>query len=70
MLFIHGLPNVKESSLLYQEPSIVAVLCDLTDWDGTRKAVEGVGPIHLLVNSAGVAAITPFLDVTKQELDW
>ena len=42
---------------------------DLTDWDATRKAVEGVGPIHLLVNNAGVAEITPFLETTKAEMD-
>jgi L-xylulose reductase len=56
--------------LFWQEPSIIPVPCDLSDWEGTRKAVEGVGPVHLLVNSAGVAAITPFLDVKKSELDW
>ncbi|KAL4239785.1 hypothetical protein ACF0H5_000588 [Mactra antiquata] len=53
-----------------EEPSIIPLPCDLSDWDATRKAVESAGPIHLLVNSAGVAAITPFLDVKKSELDW
>lgn len=53
-----------------EEPSIIPLLCDLTDWDATRKVVEGVGPVHLLVNNAGVAAITPFVDVKKEELDW
>ena len=52
-----------------KEPSIIPVEVDLTDWDATRKAVEGVGPIHLLVNNAGVAEITPFLQTTKAEMD-
>ncbi|XP_052786277.1 L-xylulose reductase-like [Mya arenaria] len=53
-----------------EEPSIVAVAVDLSDWEATRRAVEAAGAVHLLVNSAGVAAITPFLEVTKKEIDW
>ncbi|XP_045212985.1 L-xylulose reductase-like [Mercenaria mercenaria] len=53
-----------------EEPSIIPLPCDLCDWDATRKAVESVGPVHLLVNSAGVAVLTPFVDVKKSELDW
>ena len=55
--------------LFFQEPSIIPVEVDLSDWEATRKAVEGIGPIHLLVNNAGVAEITPFLETTKAELD-
>ena len=67
----HGKPfdPLHVSYKLIQEPSIIPVCVDLSDWDDTRKAIEGVGPVHLLVNNAGVAAITPFFDVTKDELD-
>ncbi|WAQ96344.1 DCXR-like protein, partial [Mya arenaria] len=55
------LKNPKRTTSL-QEPSIVAVAVDLSDWEATRRAVEAAGAVHLLVNSAGVAAITPFLE--------
>ncbi|KAL4239784.1 hypothetical protein ACF0H5_000587 [Mactra antiquata] len=58
------------NQLKQEEPNINPLPCDLSDWDATRKAVESVGPIHLLVNNAAVAALTPFLDVKKSELDW
>ena len=42
---------------------------DIADWDKTRSVVENVGPIEMLVNNAAVAVETPFLDVTKGQLD-
>ena len=50
-------------------PSVETVACDLTDWEATRAAVEALGPVHCLVNNAGVAHINQFLDVTPDEID-
>ena len=42
---------------------------DLSDWAATRKVVEEIGPIDLLVNNAGIFAITPFLETEETELN-
>jgi len=55
--------------MILQVPSIETRLVDITEWDAVRTIVEGLGPIDLLVNNAGITNWTPFLDVTKQELD-
>ncbi|XP_053389509.1 L-xylulose reductase-like [Mercenaria mercenaria] len=50
-------------------PSVETRLLDISDWETTRKVVEDLGPIDLLVNNAAVIKHTPFFDVTKEELD-
>ena len=62
-------PCFKCKCILFQCPSIHTVCVDLSDWDSTRKAVDGIGPIDLLVNNAGYGVGTPFLDVTEDELN-
>ena len=42
---------------------------DLGDLDATKKAVESLGPINLLVNNAGVGKLQHFLDVTPEAYD-
>ena len=42
---------------------------DIMDWDKTRSVVKNIGPIDFLVNNAGVTIQTPFMDVTKNEID-
>ncbi|KAL4241020.1 hypothetical protein ACF0H5_001799 [Mactra antiquata] len=56
-------------SLVQEVPSIETRLVDISDWDKTRKIVEELGDIDLLVNNAGITNWTGFLDVTKDELD-
>ncbi|XP_011701588.1 PREDICTED: L-xylulose reductase [Wasmannia auropunctata] len=56
-------------SLVANDPRIQPVCVDLRDWDATRKAVQSILPIDLLVNNAAVACLTPFLDVTPEEFD-
>ena len=53
----------------HQEPRIIAVQADLADWAATRKVVEGLGPVHLLVNNAAAAAPKPFLETTQQDME-
>ena len=50
-------------------PSMETVACDLNDWKATRAAVEALGPVHCLVNNAGVSYRKPFLQVTEAEID-
>ncbi|XP_060071217.1 L-xylulose reductase-like [Ylistrum balloti] len=48
-------------------PSINTIQVDLKDWEATRAAVEGVGPLDLLVNNAGVSPPpVPFVDTDKK----
>lgn len=56
-------------TLIQEVPSIEVYNVDLADWDKSRAVVESIGPIDLLVNNAAVSSRTPFLDVTKDELD-
>ena len=50
-------------------PSVETVACDLTDWEATRAAVEALGPVHCLVNNAGVSSHKSFLDATETDFD-
>jgi len=45
------------------------VQCDLTDKNATSEAIHTCGAIDLLVNNAGIAICTPFLDATLDEYD-
>ncbi|XP_072742722.1 L-xylulose reductase [Anoplolepis gracilipes] len=56
-------------SLVTADPKIHPVCVDLLDWDATRKAVQNILPIDLLVNNAGVARLLPFLDITSEDYD-
>lgn len=42
---------------------------DVADVTATRKALEAVGPIDLLVNNAGIAKNAPFLDAKAEDFD-
>lgn len=52
-----------------QCPSIVPVCVDLADWEATEAALQGVGPIDLLVNNAACTSLQPFLEVTPDQFD-
>ncbi|XP_072796199.1 L-xylulose reductase [Vicugna pacos] len=56
-------------SLVRECPGVEPVCVDLGDWEATQRALEGVGPVDLLVNNAGVALLQPFLEVTKEACD-
>ncbi|KAK4295506.1 hypothetical protein Pmani_031944 [Petrolisthes manimaculis] len=57
------------SSLKDECPSITTITIDLTNWEATREAVKKITPIHMLVNSAGINIILPFLDATPESFD-
>ncbi|OAD57211.1 L-xylulose reductase [Eufriesea mexicana] len=55
---------------LREEDSRIQIICvDLNDWNNSRKAVESILPIDLLVNNAGVARLNSFFDVTPEDFD-
>ncbi|XP_060064150.1 D-erythrulose reductase-like [Ylistrum balloti] len=68
----YALSKTKEGldSLKSEVPSMHIVQADLADWDGSRKIIEQLGPIDLLVNNAGAAWNAPFMEVKKEELDF
>lgn len=56
-------------TLVATDPKIQPICVDLRDWDATRKAVQSVLPIDLLVNNAAVVYLSPFLDATPETFD-
>uniref|UniRef100_A0A669D6L2 Dicarbonyl/L-xylulose reductase n=1 Tax=Oreochromis niloticus TaxID=8128 RepID=A0A669D6L2_ORENI len=57
------------NSLVEECASITPVCVDLTDWGATELALQGVGPVDLLVNNAACANLQPFLEVTPDKFD-
>lgn len=55
--------------LVAADPSIQTVCVDLLDWKASRKAIQSVLPIDLLVNNAAVAVLQPFMEVTEEDFD-
>jgi len=47
-------------------PNTKQVVCDLSNWEDTYKKMLELGPVHGLVNNAGVAVIESFFDVTEE----
>jgi L-xylulose reductase len=45
------------------------IAVDIGDWDSTYCKILEIGPVHGLVNNAGVAHIEPFLDTTQHGWD-
>ena len=66
-----ALSKTKENleKLSAKDPRIQTVCVDLCDWNATKRAVQSVLPIDLLVNNAGVAHLKPFLDSTSEDFD-
>lgn len=48
---------------------IIPVLCDVADFDATRKIVQSLGPIHLLVNNAGITRLGSFLEFPMKDFE-
>ncbi|KAL2726790.1 L-xylulose reductase isoform X1 [Vespula squamosa] len=59
--------NLKK--LLAEDPKIIPLCVNLRDWKATRKAIENILPIDLLVNNAGVGHVSSFFDATPEDFD-
>ncbi|XP_076247404.1 L-xylulose reductase [Calliopsis andreniformis] len=55
--------------LCAEDPTIQTVCVDIRDWEATKKAVQSVLPIDLLVNNAAIAILRPFFYATEQDFD-
>ena len=55
--------------ILLQVSGIKTICVDIGDWDATQAALQGIGPIHLLVNNAGISERQAFFDITKDVFD-
>lgn len=56
-----------------KEPTVLVVVCDVTDPHSVRAAIETVerdlGPIDVLVNNAGIMAVAPLLNQSKRHFE-
>lgn len=68
---VYALSRTKSrlESLQEEDPKIKIVCVDLVDWDATRKAVQEITPIELLVNNAGHYKPESLLETTKESFD-
>ncbi|KAB7506493.1 L-xylulose reductase [Armadillidium nasatum] len=57
-------------SLEKEHSNIKTFQLDLTDWDKTRKTIESILPIHLLINNAGMNLLAPVLEATPEDFDY
>ena len=48
---------------------VVTVCVDVADIEQVKAEVEKLGPVHLLVNNAGVGKLQHFLHVTPEAYD-
>ena len=42
---------------------------NLSDWDETRTAFEGISDIDMVVNNAATTRLVQFLDTSKEDID-
>lgn len=54
---------------LHAEYGCQTLLADIGHADAARQAAEDAGPVDLLVNNAGIALLSPFLEATIAEWD-
>lgn len=55
--------------LNFQFPSVETVCVDLSNWDETKKSVESIDDIDLLVNNAGVGERTVLGEIDEEIID-
>jgi len=67
----YALSRTKEhlDGLVSEHPNIRPVCVDLANWESTKKAVDELGQIDLLVNNAAIYHEQPFLEVDPQSFD-
>ncbi|KAK6637459.1 hypothetical protein RUM44_007876 [Polyplax serrata] len=68
---VYALSKTKShlDSLAEEHANITTICVDLTDWNETRNVLQQLPVVHGLVNNAGVAILSSFLDATPEEFD-
>ena len=68
---VYALSRTKETleSLQIECPGIHIIQQDVADWNETRKKMDDLPLISMLVNNAGLGNQNLFLDVPEEELD-
>lgn len=57
-------------STLQQELEGIQTVCvDLSDWEATRRLVDSIGHVDMLINNAGLAICESFLEMTPESFD-
>lgn len=56
-------------SLILEEPSIVPVELDISDWNEVRNVISKLGRIDGLVNNAGIAILESFFNIKPETFD-
>ena len=63
-----GRSKSRLESLQLEDPKIKIIPCDLADWEGTRKAVQPILPVHCLVNNAAIYKEEKFAEATRENM--
>ncbi|RWS20127.1 L-xylulose reductase-like protein [Leptotrombidium deliense] len=56
-------------SLKSELPQIETYVIDISDWNATKKLIEQIGPVDLLVINAAYAESTPIGNITEDCFD-
>lgn len=57
-------------SLAADCPAVKTVCLDIgADWHHTEEVIDSLGDFDCLVNNAAVATVTPFMNITPEEID-
>lgn len=59
----------KEEGAKSPVPGTKQIFCDVSNWNDTYGKMYEIGPVHGLVNNAGIAVIEPFFEVTQDGWD-
>ncbi|XP_060581159.1 L-xylulose reductase-like [Ruditapes philippinarum] len=57
-------------SLKHENASIEVYSQDISDWSSTRKLIEDIGLVDMLVNNAAVDRKKPYLEIKEEDFDY
>ncbi|KAJ8923030.1 hypothetical protein NQ315_001578 [Exocentrus adspersus] len=66
-----GIARTKDllDKLKSENPSIETIEHDITDWKKTEQVITKLGPVDLLVNSAGLGWVKPMTEMVEKDYD-
>ncbi|ODM93714.1 L-xylulose reductase, partial [Orchesella cincta] len=68
---VYGLSKNPENLKRLQEefPGVITISVDLEDYEATKKAVEPIETLDVLINNAGIAELCDFFEITAESFD-